>query len=98
MANVAYVNKMTQEFIVVPQDHIISGTTLKKVVENFVKPILISNGMQISQIVTRYFTVDEVIEQGSEFISFGGDKVLPILSINSKSINEGKKGPICQMI
>jgi len=98
MANVAYINKLKKEFVVVPPEHIIAGTTLKKVVENYVKPILIQEKNLIEKVVTRYFTVEEVLQEAGEFISFGGDKVLPILSINNQKVGNGERGEICKSI
>lgn len=40
MANVAYINKKTKEFVRVPPNQIIAGTTLKKCIENYIEPIL----------------------------------------------------------
>lgn len=82
MANVAYINKNTREFVRVPPDHIIAGTTLKKSVENYIEPVLIAEKNTISKVVFRYFNVEEILNEASEFLSFGGDKVLPILSVN----------------
>jgi len=41
MANVGYINKFTKELIVTPSQFIVAGTTLKKVIENYVQPILV---------------------------------------------------------
>lgn len=41
MANVAYINKFSKEFVMTPREQIVPGTTLKNVIENFVEPKLI---------------------------------------------------------
>ena len=43
-------------------------------------------------------TVEEVVTQAKEFIMIGGDKVLPITSIDNIQIGDGKIGPICKQI
>lgn len=98
MANVAYIEKKTKNLILVPNEFIVEGTTLKKVINNFVKPVLINELKNLNQIQIRYFTCEEVLENAEEFISFGGDKILPILELNNKPINDGKRGTICEMM
>lgn len=31
-------------------------------------------------------------------ISFGGDKILPIVELNNDKVCDGKRGPICKII
>lgn len=41
MANVAYIDKNTNEFVTSLPDHIVEGTTLKKIINNYLEPTLI---------------------------------------------------------
>ncbi|KRW99050.1 Aminotransferase, class IV [Pseudocohnilembus persalinus] len=97
MANVAYIDKNTKEFVTSLPDRIVAGTTMKKVINNYVEPVLIKNKV-IKGVVRKNYTLQDILENGSEFMCFGGDKVIPILSVNDEQIADGQMGPICKNI
>ncbi|KAL4457033.1 hypothetical protein ABPG74_014671 [Tetrahymena malaccensis] len=85
-----------KEFVSPPADKIIEGTTLKKCMQ-FLEKELIPQGY-IKSAERKYFDLQYVYDNVQEFILFGGDKIIPVLQLNDKQINDGQKGPICQMI
>jgi len=56
MANVAYIDKNTKEFVTSLPDRIVAGTTMKKVINNYVEPVLIKNKV-IKGVVRKNYTL-----------------------------------------
>ncbi|EGR30778.1 zinc-binding dehydrogenase family protein, putative [Ichthyophthirius multifiliis] len=95
MANIGIVLK-NQEFWTPPGEKIVEGTTLKKCFQ-FMKEELIPKKI-INQIQIKYFNLDFIFKNAIEVILFGGDKIIPVLSINDIFIGDGNKGVVCENI
>ncbi len=78
------------EFVFVPFNEILKGTTLIRVIEHFKKNV--GPKFVVKKIVERELKPEDVYENAKEMMVIGYDFCIPITEYDCRKIGTGKKG------
>eukprot|EP01017_Pseudomicrothorax_dubius_P046386 TRINITY_DN8165_c0_g1_i6.p1 TRINITY_DN8165_c0_g1~~TRINITY_DN8165_c0_g1_i6.p1 ORF type:complete len:288 (-),score=64.12 TRINITY_DN8165_c0_g1_i6:180-1043(-) len=95
LANVGLVNHR-KEFLTPKLDNALQGTTLVRCLEHMEKTLLKEG--KLAKIEFKDITPEEAYESSAEFMLFGGDKIVPVLTLDGHRIGNGKKGLVTQAL